>query len=205
LPVDEGSAKVRLFVGVRISVAAAEAIAKAAEALRQASAARGLKPRWVTPTNYHITLKFLGWAHAPTIGVVGDAIGEALAGAAAFEVESAGLGAFPRPERARVLWAGTRDPDGRLADLAARVDRATAELGFAREARAFHAHVTIARLKQPADASQLLEAASEQEFRKSWIDSVVLFESEMKSAGSEYRPRAFWSLDRPESGAGRQT
>jgi RNA 2',3'-cyclic 3'-phosphodiesterase len=203
--VDDGVNKVRLFVGVRISVAAAEAIAKAAERLREASATQGLKPRWVMPTNYHITLKFLGWVHAPLIGALDDSIGEALADAEGFEIESAGIGAFPKPERARILWAGARDPAGRLADLAERVDRAAVKLGFEPEARAFHPHVTIARLKQPGDVGGLLEEVSEQEFRKSAIDSVVLFESEMKSTGSEYRPRAFWQLDRAGSGSRRQT
>ena len=139
------------------------------------------------------------------VGVLDDAIAEALEGAAAFELETRGLGAFPSPAKARVLWAGASDPDGRLTDLAGRVDAATQKLGYETEARAFHPHVTIARLKRPADIADLLEEASEQEFRKTWVDSVVLFESEMKSTGSEYVARAIWSLDRPGSGLGRQT
>jgi RNA 2',3'-cyclic 3'-phosphodiesterase len=197
--------KLRLFVGVRVSVEAAEAIARAAQAMREAAEKQGLKPRWVPPANYHITLKFLGWTHAPTVEAVKDGIAAALAGAEAFEIETAGLGAFPKPEKARIVWAGTSDPDGRLADLAARVDAAAERLGFAAESRSFHPHVTLARLKSPADASWLFECAGEQEFSKSWVDSVVLFESEMKSTGSEYKQRALWPLDRPGSGSRRQT
>ncbi len=202
---EEQKQKLRLFVGVRISVAAAEAIAKSAEALRHAARQRGLKARWVAPENYHITLKFLGWSHAPMVGVLDDAIAEALEGAAAFELETRGLGAFPSPAKARVLWAGASDPEGTLTDLAGRVEAAAQKLGYEAEARAFHPHVTIARLKRPADVTDLLEEASEQEFRGTWVDSVVLFESEVKSTGSEYVPRAIWSLDRPGSGLGRQT
>jgi RNA 2',3'-cyclic 3'-phosphodiesterase len=203
--VAEDAEKRRLFVGVRVSVAAAEAIAKAARSMRDRAVDGGLKARWVAPAHYHITLKFLGWTHAPLMSALDDALADALAGAAAFEVESAGLGAFPEPQKARVLWAGARDPDGKLADLAARVETAAGRLGFAPEGRAFHPHVTLGRLGRPADASALLDAASEREFSKSWIDSVVLFESEMKSTGSEYKPRAFWPLDGARSGSRRQT
>ncbi len=196
---------IRLFVGVRISVAAAEAIAGAARALHEPIRDEGLSPAWVPPANYHITLKFLGWTEFPMIGAIGDELRPALAGATAFEIENAGLGAFPTQRRARVLWAGARDPGGRIADLAARVDATAERLGFPAEARPFHPHVTMARLRRPGNITSLLEDSSEQEFSKSWIDSVVVFESKMKSKGSEYVERAIFPLEAPGSKGERQT
>lgn len=201
----EGAQKLRLFVGVRISVASAELIAEAARQMREAAQNEGLSLRWVPSTNYHITLKFLGWTQAPVVSGIRDEVASALAGAGAFEVECAGTGAFPKPEKARVLWAGVRDPEAGLGDLAERVERAGERLGFPAEARSFHPHVTLARLRRPADVTDLLASPSEQEFRKSWIDSVVLFESEMKSSGSEYVERALWPLESPGSACRRQT
>lgn len=196
---------VRLFLGVRISVEAAEAIAGAARAMRDTARAEGLSIRWVPPENYHITLKFLGWMSEATIAGIADEIPEALAGARAFEIATAGLGVFPKPERARVLWAGARDSNGELADLAEKVEGASERLGFAREAREFHPHVTIARFRRPASARVLLDAVSEQEFSRSLVSSVVLFESVMKSDGSEYAVRRVFPLEGTGSGEERHT
>ena len=183
----------RLFVGVRISLATLRSLEEAVQSMRRVG-----RPslRWLAPATYHITLKFLGWARPEVAFAVRDRMAAAIAGQRAFEVDAIGLGAFPSLERARVLWAGV-DPQGsaRLGELAGHVERAAEELGFAREQRAFHPHVTLARLKTPGDVRGLLSVCPEQAFRSSWIDSVVLFESHTKSTGSEYEEKAHWSLE----------
>jgi 2'-5' RNA ligase len=135
-----------------------------------------------------------------------DRVGAALGGARAVEVECRGLGAFPSVEKARVVWAGLDASGGaRLAEMVEKIERATAELGFPREKRAWHAHVTLARLKAPADVRGLLSAVSEQTYRHSWVDRVVLFESQMKKDGSEYTEIASWSLESDSKTSRRHT
>src|SRR5690606_15476156 len=51
----------RLFVGIRVSVQTANALAAAAETLQRRARDAGLDLKWVAPVNYHVTLKFLGW------------------------------------------------------------------------------------------------------------------------------------------------
>jgi 2'-5' RNA ligase len=200
---DEKARPMRLFIGVRVSLATVRALEDAVVALRERGGAAGL--RWLQPATYHITLKFLGWTRPEAVAALGDRVGAALASARELEFETRGLGAFPSAERARVVWAGV-DPGGaaRLRDLAERTERAAAELGFAREKRAFHPHVTLARLKVPGDVRSLL-TGPEQAYRSSWVDSVVLYESLTKSEGSEYRPRFSWSLGADSKGRPRHT
>jgi 2'-5' RNA ligase len=162
--------------------------------------------RWVAPASYHVTLKFLGWTR-PEVGfALRDAIGAALAGQRAFEMETRGLGAFPGPERARVLWAGV-DPGGaaRLSALAERVERAAEALGFAREQRPYHPHVTLARLAGPTDIRGVVSRYTEQLFRSSWVDGVVLFETKTRSGGSEYHEKARWPLETDSKPSRRHT
>ncbi|HYU16685.1 MAG TPA: RNA 2',3'-cyclic phosphodiesterase [Candidatus Acidoferrum sp.] len=195
----------RLFIGVRVSLATVRALDDAVQTMRRSSPG-DRAPRWVSPASYHITLKFLGWAR-PEVGfALRDRIAGAIAGQRAFELETRGLGAFPTPERARVVWAGV-DPAGgaRLTELAGRVERAAEELGFAREQRPFHAHVTLARLRDPADIRTLLGSCPEQAFRVSWVDSAVLFESHMRSTGSEYEEKARWPLEADSKPSRRHT
>lgn len=194
----------RLFVGVRVSLATARALEEEVGRLR--AAATGVAPRWVAPAAYHVTLKFLGWTRPEVVEALRDRIAHHLAGARACEVEVRGLGAFPAPGRARVLWAGVASPGAaRLAELAERVERATAELGFARDKRAYHPHVTLARLREPGDVSSLVADAAERVYRSSWIDSVILFESTMRSTGSEYTAVARWTLEPGSKGSRRHT
>jgi len=185
----------RLFVGVRVSLATVQALDEAVHEMRRTWSGER-RVRWVSPASYHVTLKFLGWTRPEVAFALRDRLATATAGLRAFELETRRVGAFPGLERARVLWAGVDEVGAaRLGELAGRVERAAEELGFAREERAFHPHVTLARLPSPIDVRELVSRCSEQMFRLSWVDSVVLFESKMKSSGSEYEEKARWPLD----------
>jgi RNA 2',3'-cyclic 3'-phosphodiesterase len=175
----------RLFVGIRVSVQTANALAATAESLQRRARDAGIDVKWVAPANYHATLKFLGFTRDDAIGAVRDALDEALAGIAPLTFRTARLGAFPSLDKASVLWAGI---DGRvLDDVARRVDDAMAQIGFTRESRAFHAHVTLGRLRETRSVRDLVLPLSEQMFSDTRADGVTLFESETKATGSVYR------------------
>lgn len=175
----------RLFVGIRVSVQTANALAATAESLQRRAKDAGIDVKWVAPVNYHVTLKFLGWTREDAIGAVRDALATALVGVAPLKFRTARLGAFPSLDKASVLWAGV--DGGVLDDVAARVDTALAGIGYPREARAFHAHVTLGRLRETRPVRDLVLPLSEQMFSDTRVDGVTLFESETKSSGSVYR------------------
>jgi 2'-5' RNA ligase len=184
----------RLFVGVRVSVAVANSLAGCAETLarraRDAGAAdRSGGPvdlRWVAPSNYHVTLAFLGWTGLDAIGRVCDALEAATVGESRLTFRTSRLGAFPSLDHANVLWAGIDDGTA-LTGLARSIGDAMAGLGFPREARPFHAHVTLARLRSSRAIREIVLPMAEQMFGDTRIDAVTLFESEAKSSGSVYR------------------
>jgi 2'-5' RNA ligase len=179
----------RLFVGVRVSVAVANALAGCAETLarraRDASDGRG-DLRWVAPVNYHVTLAFLGWTGLETIGRVCDALAVAAAGESRMTFRTARLGAFSSLDHASVLWAGI-DDSGALGRLAKSVGEQMAGLGFERDTRPLHPHVTLARLRSPRAIREIVLPMAEQMFGDTRVDAVTLFESETKSSGSVYR------------------
>jgi RNA 2',3'-cyclic 3'-phosphodiesterase len=197
--------RIRLFLGVEISMAALRELTAAAEALRRKARTAGLRVRWVAPETYHVTLKFLGWTRPEAVGAISDVLGDAIAGVDGFTNTGRGLGAFPRTDRARVLWAGLDDPAGGLTRLAGIVESELEPIGFAREQRPFHGHVTLGRIRQPEDVQVLLVGGSERLFRESRITAVTLFESILKSSGSEYRAQARFSLGGAFRGGKRQT
>ena len=179
----------RLFVGARISVATANAIAACAEMLQRRARDAGVDLKWVAPVNYHVTLKFLGATREEAVGALHDKLARACEGVAAFRFRTARLGAFASLERASVLWAGIED-GAPFAELAKRIDSATSALGFASDKRPFHAHVTIARVREPRPIRELVLPLAEQSFAETRLDGISLFESETRPSGPVYKELA---------------
>ena len=197
---------VRLFVGARVSVPTANALASAAETLARRARDAGFDIRWVAPVGYHVTLAFLGNTRRDAIPAIRDALDAAVA-TSPIKIKTARLGAFPSLDKPRVVWAGIDEQTGELAALAKRVREGVARLGY-RDDKPFHAHVTIGRVKAdpdkpPAKLASLKEVVlplSEQMFGDTRLDGITLFESETKSTGSVYREvhRAAFKTALPE-------
>lgn len=176
----------RLFVGVRVSVATANTLAGCAETLARRARTVGVDLRWVAPANYHVTLAFLGWTSVDAIGAVRDALLAATSGLERIAFRATRLGAFPSLDQASVLWAGIED-GAALGRLAQSVGEAMAALGFPRDVRAYHPHVTLARLRDPRAIREVVLPMAEQMFGDTKADAITLFESETKSSSSVYR------------------
>lgn len=177
----------RLFVGARVSVATANALAVAAETLARRARDAGIDIRWVAPVSYHVTLKFLGHTRHDAIAAVCDALEAATASTPRITIRTARLGTFPAIERASVVWAGVEDSGGALAGLAGRIDAACTALGYAPEHRAFHGHVTLGRLRETRPVREVVLPVAEQMFGDTRLESIALYESETKPTGSVYR------------------
>lgn len=184
---EAGSAGIRLFVGARVSIATANALAGAVETLARRARDAGVDLRWVAPVDYHVTLKYLGWTRPEAVSAIGDAVAAAVAGAPRLTLRVARLGGFPALDRASVVWAGIEDAGGGLAGLAAAIERAVGGLGFAPEARPYHPHVTLARTREARALREVVLPLSEQMFGDTRLDSVTLFESRANPKSSAYR------------------
>jgi 2'-5' RNA ligase len=149
----------------------------------------GKAVRPVREDQLHVTLKFLADTNADIVPRLAEDLTRELAGTGAFDWNLRGTGAFPSPARPSVVWAGG-DDNQRFRSLAERVERAAAVHGFAREARAFHPHVTLARIKfrPPFALGELLRETASQEFGRQRAAEVVLYRSELGRGGSVYMP-----------------
>lgn len=144
--------------------------------------------RWIPAINRHVTVRFLGAVDDDRVDAVKDAARRACAAAKPGDVYLEGLGAFPRASRARVLWAGVKDPDGSAGGLFERLESEVARLGFAGEERGYTPHLTLARIKAPAplpeEWADLLPAGGR--FR---LDRLNLMESKLSPKGARYEVR----------------
>jgi len=109
----------------------------------------------VPPENWHLTLRFLGWATEVQRDGILRWLDEAGLGKP-FRIRFAGLGAFPKARRATVLWLGVRSGIEGLERLAAAAEEASVAAGFAPEGRPFHPHLTLARVRPAVDVTDLV-------------------------------------------------
>jgi RNA 2',3'-cyclic 3'-phosphodiesterase len=152
--------------------------------------------RWQTPEQLHLTLHFLGEVDGGDARRLAAALDELEA--PAFTMQLRGAGVFPLRGPARTLWLGVAEPDPvRLVhDRSARL---LDELGFDRERRKFHPHVTIARLHN-ADLRRLGEWVAGHALVASAsfpVSELRLYSSVLSHSGAKYRTEAVVPLIRP--------
>ena len=176
----------RLFVGVRVSVQTANALAAAAETLARRMRDAGVDVKWVAPVNYHVTLKFLGMVRGEVVEAIAGRLRRELPSLRPFELEARGLGTFPPGaetggasgaigDRPRVLWVGV----GGAGDKALRALQESTEgwmedLGFAREKRAFHPHLTLGRVLSEGPLRKLVDERRDRVYGGGRVAEVVV-------------------------------
>ena len=86
-----------------------------------------------------------------------------------------------------MLWAGVSAGGAETAALAASVDTALAALGFARDGRAFAAHVTLGRVREPRVNLRLGAALDAAEpFGRQRVARLSLMRSDLSPRGARY-------------------
>lgn len=174
-------AALRLFVADELPDAQRQAVSELVAPLRGSLA--GLA-RFGAEAGWHVTLKFLGRVAESRLGEVCAIAAAAAAGGAPAAVSLAGLGAFPSPRRARVVWVGLDDPSGAIAALAASLEAGFRAAGFPAEERPWRPHLTVARLPQPrAVPLPPPPGGLPGEFT---VAEAVLFQSHLRPRGAVY-------------------
>lgn len=193
----------RLFVAVTLSEPVLAAIETATITARQAEANTGGDAiRWLPRRNWHVALAFIGHIDPAAVADALEALSEAAAAAAPLAATLSGAGAFPGLRRPRLLWVGV-ESDGALEELARRTRRALRRHGLAKdESRPFQAHISVARLRHPCDAGEVVALLGEVEPVAFRIGAIDLYESELSNEGSHYRLISGHDLTAPGGPAG---
>jgi 2'-5' RNA ligase len=155
--------------------------------------ARGLRPffggaRWERADKLHLTLKFLGDTDDRLVGEILTLLGDCTSRTPPFPMTVSGFGGFPSLHRPRVLWVGCADAGGTLLRLHDDLEGGLAALGFAREERAFHPHITIARIRDEGVGTHLTSLPKNLTFdpRHTLVTELFLMKSVLQPGGSEY-------------------
>ena len=133
----------RLFVAVRPSAEALGHAAAAVDAVRAVETG----PRWVPPERWHLTLAFYGDVDDRDLPRVTRRIDRGLADVPPMTLSVTGAGSFSR----RAVWLGVSGDVEVLRQAA---------YGVAVDDRAYHPHLTVARLRGGTDPAGAVAALS---------------------------------------------
>ena len=149
--------------------------------------------RWQTDDQLHLTVRFIGEVDRRQAEDVASALSSIRF--PSFEIELTRIGSFEKRGRASIIWIGLSANEP-LTILHLKVDQACVRAGLPPDHRAFHPHITLARLPANAgpldaafDATPLL-AGTRFDARE-----FALFESRLSPAGPSYTTIETYPLD----------
>jgi len=157
--------------------------------------------RWLGLEGIHLTLKFLGDVSPGKIDQIVTLLESIARQYEPFEVDVSDLGCFPNTHHPRVLWVGVQEPSGTLIDLQKRLEDGFESIGFKREGRSFHPHLTIGRVKRRAERSALQSLSTILVEKKLGnigrfqVNEICLIRSDLKPTGAVYTKLAAIRLE----------
>lgn len=172
----------RLFIAFDISERARRIAADHIDHLKRETPVKGIG--WVRPENLHVTVKFLGETDETRIPQLIDKLKEIIDLSPQFNVHLSG----PEILGKRVVSLRIAAENETAYALRDQIEAGLAALGFTPEDRRFHPHLTLGRIRDPRAASGLATQHLQTKIEpvEFGVREIVLYESELKPAGSVY-------------------
>jgi len=172
-----------------IAIAVPESLLKSCQDIVAQLRGLNLQGRFAKTQSIHLTLQFLGNIEEDQVVGIAQVLEQAGREVAPFDLEVGRLGVFPQLANPRVVWLGVEPVDG-LLKLQSKIQRGLEPLGFPREKRDFHPHLTLFRLKSRKNLSPLTEyLKAEGPHQKACMiqaEQIHLYQSILKPQGAEY-------------------
>lgn len=173
----------RAFVALNLEIPAARKVADIARRLR--GIPNTPRAGWISPTRYHVTLRFMGDIDVGLAPALDDTLRQVVSGCVMPVVHLRKIEAFPSLEAARVLFVGVED-DGAVAAISGRLNAALGELGFEPPSRPLVLHVTLARLRESTDVRGWISSLGTVDLGRCRMTECVLYRSDDARPSEEY-------------------
>jgi 2'-5' RNA ligase len=179
----------RTFIAIDLPINILEGITEYTAELREMLP----KPlvRWVSSRNIHLTLKFLGDVEESSLQQLADNLVKVTTTYRPFSLSVSGIVAFPSKKRPRVIWIGLEAPPA-LNSMQKGLDVVLTQLGYTSENRTFSPHLTIGRVGQGINGSDMQKIQTLlKSYKVGFIGTVVvktvkIFKSDLRPGGAVY-------------------
>lgn len=140
--------------------------------------------RWQSDEQLHLTLRFIGEVDRHQANDIAAAL--ASLHFPRFELQLAGAGTFDRRGQVNALWAGVA-PHDTLTALHRKVDQAVIRAGVPPEPRAYHPHITLARVnRETGPLDGFVSRHGGLASPRFAVEDFCLYESRLGTGGSVY-------------------
>jgi 2'-5' RNA ligase len=175
---------IRTFIAIPTPDGVRQALTDIQAELKTANAA----VKWEPSEKLHITLRFLGGVEERQLPLLMADCSKSICNLFSFSLVYEGFGCFPDVRNPRIIWAGSHNDDGALIRMHKEIDDTVVRYGFERENRAFHPHITLARVKGRQNIPNLIKMLQSVTFEPHpvTIDEVHIMKSELRPTGSIY-------------------
>ena len=177
---------VRAFIAIAVS----EPVLNSCEEIMARLRNLNVHGRFSKTESIHLTLQFLGNIEEDQIVRIAQVLEQAGSGVAPFDLEVGRLGVFPHLTHPRVVWIGVEPVDA-LMTVQSKIQQGLEPLGFPKENRDFHPHLTLLRLKSRKNLRQLAQYIDTEGpgLRAGVIqaEQIHLYQSILKPQGAEFR------------------
>lgn len=178
----------RAFIAVELPKTTRDSLRHIQEELK----ASGADVKWVKPENIHLTLKFLGEIDPDQLAKINLILDAVSKEKKSFSIRLSSLGAFPKMDYPRVIWAGIDRGEGQTQELAKALEAKIEKLGIPKEERAFSSHITIGRIKSNLGRDKLVASLKglrgyfNDHPQELTVTKITLFKSTLAPAGPVY-------------------
>lgn len=128
--------------------------------------------KWVPPENYHVTLVFLGNQSAEQKAKITEAIRALEPELSGFSLLISGVDAFSSEKEARAIYCGVQNKKG----LRSMVDKVREAISMSAD-ETYTPHLTIARLRNPANVKDIISPVRRKDFFKVNVTEIRLYRS----------------------------
>ena len=136
---------IRTFVSIPVP----DAVSGLQDILRSAIPERFGHIEWVKKDMLHLTLKFVGDTPESSFKSIQDELEKISKTTETIQLNIEGTGCYPIKERPRVLWSGITGEISKLEKLFKEIQSSLESLGFYKDDKPFHPHITLGRSKYP--------------------------------------------------------
>jgi 2'-5' RNA ligase len=178
----------RAFIAIELP----QGIKDAISCLQAKLKATGADVKWVSPSNIHLTLKFLGEIDEKTRDAVIEVMQEISSGIGQFSIKLGSIGAFPRIQSPRIIWIGLAQGHDQVKTIAQRLETELETCGLAKENREFSSHITIGRIRSLKNKDELaagiskLDGTVTENLGEFLAGKITLFKSTLTPQGPIY-------------------
>lgn len=176
---------IRAFIAVELDPRVRREIALFQEHLKTAKA----DVKWSDPEHTHLTLKFLGDIQPEIVDDIEEAMARTAVKFPAFHMDIGTLGAFPRMDDPKIIWAGITKRANFLAEIAEQLDIELKTLGIEKADKGFMPHITLGRSRTETTSRHLAELLQNTHVPAGLsqkVQRIALFRSELFPKGPVY-------------------